>query len=224
MAEPKPDGLDVQAKACDANVSYFRGRIDSAVFWGNFFMIGGALVSATGAALAGLLRGDTQRRVAAVVGALGAVVTVLPKTLPDKESLQAQLANAEKHRVLGTKVRNQFQFASPTESIVEAQKYVSARFTDCAGLAPPAAVPDLPAAPMTDSLVRSVDASKPETFHAQPTTAPGVEPPVAVSAAVAPIAVPHFQAAKHRPPEPSTAKPSSTAFIPKPGKILDDGY
>lgn len=122
------------------------------------FMIGGAIVSAMGAALAGVLKGETQRKVAAVVGAIGAIVTVLPKAPPDKEALQAQLSAAEKHRVFGTKVRNQFQFAKPDESINELQKYVSARFTDCSSLSPPAQVPDLPAP--SRALTAMIDSSK----------------------------------------------------------------
>lgn len=161
LADEKSDGLDALARSCESNVGYFRGRIDSALLWGNIFMIGGAIVSASGAAMAGILRGETQRKVAAVVGAIGAIVTVLPKALPDKEALQAQLSAAEKHRVFGAKVRNQFRFAKPDESITELQKYAAARFTDCASLSPPPAVPDLPSTTATDPLLRFIDSSKP---------------------------------------------------------------
>jgi hypothetical protein len=138
------DGLQQQEQECTTNVGYFRARIDSATEWSNIFMVLGATVAALGSALAGFLNSTKQRKVAAVVGALGAVVTVLPKTLPDKQDLQTKLTAAERQRVVGTKVRNQFQFAGPDESLTEAKKYVSARFTDCASLAPPEQVPDLP--------------------------------------------------------------------------------
>jgi hypothetical protein len=144
MSAAETDALARQAKACDDNVAYFRGHLDSAIAWTNTFMIAGALIAALGSAFAGFLSKEEFRRIAAVLGAVGAVITVLPKTLPDKEKLQAHLSAAEKQRVLGAKVQNQLGFARPGESIVEAQKYVSARFTDCASVDPPAAAPDLP--------------------------------------------------------------------------------
>ena len=110
-------------------------------------MVGGALVAAVGSSLSAILKGDAQRKASAIIGAIGAAVTILPKALPDKQAVQAQMLNAEKHRVLGTKVRNQFVFKRPNESIVEAEKYVSARFSDCSSLSPPEKVPDLPEAP-----------------------------------------------------------------------------
>ncbi|WP_437285647.1 hypothetical protein [Sorangium sp. So ce406] len=144
FAEPKDDGLEEQVKACNDNVAYFRSRVDSVVMWSNVFMIAGAVISAVGSGLAGFLNSAGRRKAAAIVGALGAVLTVTPKALPDKERLLASLSSAEKHRLVGTKIRNQFQFARPDESLVDAQKYVSARFTDCASLDPPQGVPELP--------------------------------------------------------------------------------
>ncbi|WP_437567895.1 hypothetical protein [Sorangium sp. So ce542] len=144
FAEPKDDGLEEQVKACNDNVAYFRSRVDDVVMWSNIFMITGAVISATGSALAGFLNSAGRRKAAAIVGALGALLTVTPKALPDKERLLVSLSSAEKHRLVGTKIRNQFQFARPDEPLVDAQKYVSARFTDCASLEPPQGVPELP--------------------------------------------------------------------------------
>ncbi|WP_437285648.1 hypothetical protein [Sorangium sp. So ce406] len=144
LADPKDDGLEEQVKACNDNVAYFRSRIDDVVLWSNVFMIAGAIISAVGSGLAGFLNSAGRRKAAAIAGALGAVLTVTPKALPDKERLLASLSSAEKHRLVGTKIRNQFQFARPDESLVDAQKYVSARFTDCASLDPPQGVPELP--------------------------------------------------------------------------------
>src|SRR5258707_355608 len=82
----------------------------------------GGATAALGSAFAGFLTKDGHRRAAALLGALGAVITVLPKTLPDKEALQAHLSAAEKHRVLGSKIRNQLGFAQPGESVIDAEK------------------------------------------------------------------------------------------------------
>jgi hypothetical protein len=111
-------------------------------------MIFGATTAAVGSALAGFLGTEGRRKSAALVGALGAVLTVLPKALPDKTEFEAKLAAADKHHTVGVKFRNQFVFAKATESLTNAQKYVSARFTDCAALNPPSGVPDLPARDM----------------------------------------------------------------------------
>lgn len=138
------DGLLAQSTVCDANIAYFRAAMDRSVLWSNASMILGALMSGTGAVFAAFLSASSQRKAAALIGALGAVISVLPKALPSQEALAARLAAAERHRLLGTKVRNQFQFAEPDESLTSAKKYVSARFTDCASLDPPAAAPDLP--------------------------------------------------------------------------------
>lgn len=177
------DALSLQAKACDDNVMYFRGKIDGVVTWTNSFMIAGAIIAALGSAFAGFLSKENLRRTAAVLGALGAVITVLPKTLPDKEVLQAHLSAAEKHRVLGAKVRNQLAFAAPDESILQAQKYSSARFTDCASVDPPTAAPDLPT-PTPVPLSTTVSANVPAEFVAA--TAPAPSRPPAFSATKAP--------------------------------------
>ncbi|WP_437313502.1 hypothetical protein [Sorangium sp. So ce385] len=166
-AEPKDDGLKAQAELCDGNVKYFQSRVDSVVTWSNVFMIAGAIISATGSALAGFLNSASRRKAAAIVGALGAVLTVTPKALPDKEKLLASLGAAEKHRLVGVKMRNQFQFARPGESLVEAQKYVSARFTDCASLDPPHNVPELPSLASVSPIESSVPVAEP-----RPTTVP----------------------------------------------------
>jgi hypothetical protein len=184
------DALSQQAKSCDDNVSYFRNKIDGVVAWTNVCLILGAITAALGSACAGFLPKDGLRKAAALLGALGAVLTVIPKTLADKDTLQAHLAAAEKHRVLGSKVRNQLAFARPDESVIEAQKYASARFTDCASVDPPAAAPDLPA-PVPVPLATSVSASLPAEEPAialSPTAAPQVAPAPSLSAGKLPNA------------------------------------
>jgi hypothetical protein len=138
------DGLEQQAQSCDANVAYFRSKLDTVILWSSVFMIAGALISATGSALAGFLPQNRQRKIAAIAGAIGAVVTILPKALPNKDDLQAKMAAAEKHPVIGAKIRNQTPFAEPGETLTEVQKYASARFTDCASISRPDSVPDFP--------------------------------------------------------------------------------
>jgi hypothetical protein len=147
QADASPaESLSNQASDCHVSIVIWQARLEQAVFWSNVLMIAGAIVSATGAGLAAFLNKKAQRRAAAVVGAIGALLTVLPKALPDKADLQGKLAAADKHRTIAEKVVNQFRFGAPTEDDrVEAEKYASARYTDCVALNPPASVPDLPA-------------------------------------------------------------------------------
>jgi hypothetical protein len=176
-AEPShEDILTKQEAACENNVQDLRGRVDKAVLWSNVFMIAGAIVSALGAGLAGFLSNEAQRKTAAVVGALGAVLTVMPKALPDKSDLEAKLSAADKHHTVGVKIRNQFAFASANESLTNAEKYASARFTDCAALDPPANVPDFPVSPPSNA-----SNSQAADVHA----APGAEPPATTFAPAA---------------------------------------
>jgi hypothetical protein len=201
---PAPgDGLSQQADACTTNVSYFRTRIDSVTTWSTVFMILGATVSAVGSACAGFLNSSAQRKVAAVIGALGAVVTVLPKALPDKQELQTKLTAAERQRVVGTKVRNQFQFVEASESITNAKKYVSARFTDCASLNPPETVPDIPNQLPVALAVENVPA--PESFANVAKGSPTADPEsVAKTTKPSPTSQTPKQPAKFAPAKPAS--------------------
>jgi hypothetical protein len=91
FAGPREESLAKQQAACEANISYFRGRIDSVTLWSNVFVVTGAVVAAIGSALAGFLKSGSQRKAAAVIGAVGAVVTVLPKILPDRSTWEHRL-------------------------------------------------------------------------------------------------------------------------------------
>jgi hypothetical protein len=204
-AHAADDALSQQAKACNDNVAYYRSKIDGVVAWSNVFMVSGAIIAALGSAFAGVLTKDAHRKAAAVLGALGAVITVLPKTLPDKEALQVHLSAAEKHRVLGEKVRNQLGFAQPGESIVEAQKYASARFTDCASVDPPAAAPELPEPAPQQAVLATLNANQPAaspTAAAASASASASGKPIVLATAPAPVPTftvypvpppPHFQ-------------------------------
>ncbi|WP_438002514.1 hypothetical protein WMF26_44155 [Sorangium sp. So ce185] len=202
FAEPEDDGLEEQEKACNDNVTYFRSRVDNVVMWSSIFMITGAVISATGSALAGFLNSNSRRKAAAIVGALGAVLTVTPKVLPDKEHLLASLSSAEKHRLVGTKIRNQFQFARPGESLVDAQKYVSARFTDCASLDPPQGVPELPSLDPVSSYEPTPVAQTPEPISV-------AHVPESISAAQTPVVASSDRSAQFaRAAAPTTAQRS----------------
>jgi hypothetical protein len=165
FAEPiaADDVLGRQESMCLDNIANLQRRLDWTVFWGNVSMLAGAATAALGSALAGFLGTDGQRRSAAVVGALGAVLTVVPRALPDKTELHSQLANADKHHTVGAKFRNQFAFARADESLTQAQKYVSARFTDCAAREPPASVPDLPSSEPTTATARNFQGAGTDT-------------------------------------------------------------
>lgn len=142
---PPEDGLAGQSDTCDKNVQMLRSEIDRIVLWSNIFTLSGALVAAIGSTLAAFLTNGLQRKVGAVIGALGAVICVLPKTLADKEMIHSKMAAADRHRVVAAKVRSQLPFAASGQSTSEAKKYAAARLADCAAFDPPNTVPDFPA-------------------------------------------------------------------------------
>lgn len=152
------------AKKCDANVTSLQVKLDRVRMWSNIFMVAGAIVAAFGSASAGLLEKMSQRKVAAVVGAAGAVITVLPATLPDKSELQSRLSLADRHRQSALSVRNQLLFAQADESTTEANKYVSARYTSCAALEPQGPVPDFFGSQLRVSATRGTASSLPRGF------------------------------------------------------------
>jgi hypothetical protein len=175
LAGPGEEQIARQEASCVGNISYIHAKIDQIVLWSDIFMIFGAVVAAIGSASAGFLKSGTQRKVAAVVGAVGAVVTILPKMLPDRADWDRRLASAEKHHTVGEKFNSQLVFAQPGESIVDAQKYVSARFTDCSAYDPPPNVPDLPAAGSGSAAIPIAATGAPIAF-APTGTAPPASP------------------------------------------------
>ena len=138
------DSLSAQRTACAQRMEMLGLQIQSVTIWSGIFMLAGAGVAGVGSACAGFLKGSRARKVAAVVGALGAFISVLPKILPAKEDMLATRFAADKHSTLGNKVLNQIMLARSDELTIEAKKYASARFSDCVAMAPPADVPDLP--------------------------------------------------------------------------------
>ena len=83
------DVMSVHARECDATISTLAARIDRVGLWSNIFMITGAFVAGTGSVLAALLSTAGKRKAAAVAGALGAILSVLPKALPDRADIYA---------------------------------------------------------------------------------------------------------------------------------------
>jgi len=144
-ANPDTGALDQLAIACDGRINDLSAQIASVNTWANVFMILGAVVAATGSALAGFLREDRSRKLGAVAGALGAVISVLPKALPDKSALQELLTSAGKHRLVGLKVQAQLPYLQNADFIRENEKYATARFTECRSLNPDPKIPELPA-------------------------------------------------------------------------------
>jgi hypothetical protein len=187
---PTPEStLQLQALACGQRIQNLRIELSDAVFWSNTFMITGAVLAAVGSVSAGLLNKGNQRKIAAIVGGSGAVLTVLPKALPDREAISARLAAAEKHQQLGMLVNNQLPFAKPNESLVEAQKYVSARYSHCAGPNPDPQVPPLPGRGAVNTLEPE---PRPDPEPERPTPTPSV--PVGPVAPSAPVVAGQAQA------------------------------
>jgi len=129
---------------CEAKIDAVREEIRTAKWWGNVCLIGGATIAGLGSAFAGFLNGQSARRVSAVVGALGAILAVVPKVLPDAADAQARLVAAERHRLPAEKLLRQLVYLNDDDYKVTCAQYASARFVECASEAPSKEVPDLP--------------------------------------------------------------------------------
>src|SRR5215831_2394859 len=116
-------------RQCTARVLGLASEIESVTRWSNIFLVVGATLAAVGSACAGTLSAKTSRKVAAVVGAFGAIVTVLPKTLKDKEHINQTMVRADAHRNWGEKVFNQLPYLRTSALRRRSVEYVSSRFT-----------------------------------------------------------------------------------------------
>ena len=164
-ASAEEKSLESYAATCDARVRSIKTQLDDTDAKANMFMISGAVLAAVGSALAGFLQGTSIRRVSAVVGALGGVVSVLPKTLPDRAEVQSLLLRADRHRTTGEKVRGQITFLNDENYAQVCRQYVIARYVDCAGLAAPEGVPDIPVAMPTKVAAAAGVAEPPEEAY-----------------------------------------------------------
>jgi hypothetical protein len=183
-----PDEFYEERSLCAARIETLNRAIRSSTLWGNVFLICGAVSAATGSALAGFLKNDKARKSAAVIGAIGAVVSVVQtKVVPEKDALQAQLLASDRHRSVAEKVRAELPYLDGTSFVRENKKYVVARFLECSSLEPRELVPEFPQPEETS------DAAVPKAAAAAPTApaAPAGSASVAHAPAPAPASPPH---------------------------------
>ena len=188
-----PEALDGLQQACAKHCEDLVHTVDSAAWWANLALFLGVVVAAVGSGLAGFLEKTTQRKVAAVVGGLGAVIAVIPKLLPDPKEVQASLLVADRHRSLGDKIVAELPYFRDDEARREYSEYAIGRFKDCVAYSPP---PDPPALPSAGTL-----------FAAAPA------PPASSSAAVAvtPPPQPPFQPSSRPPFQPMPVPPNPSS-------------
>ena len=129
---------------CTAKIAALTQSLDQTMWWASFFLILGAVVAATGSSVAGFVDKSTLRKVAAVCGSIGAVVSVIPSVLPNAAQLREKLEATDRHRTVGEKVFAQLSYFNDPLNQIELSKYSVARFKDCASLSPPEEVPALP--------------------------------------------------------------------------------
>ena len=136
--------LDKLRAECEAKLDEYSWRAERSKLASNILLITGAVIAAAGSALAGFLTKSKMRKAAAITGALGAVVAVVPKTLPDATELMQRHDRAGKHRDAGRKVLYQLSEIGDDKYIPTCREYVIARFVECAGIYPGETVPELP--------------------------------------------------------------------------------
>jgi hypothetical protein len=148
--------FDTMLASCDKKLESYDSQARSAKLTNDVLLITGAIIAAFGSALGGFLRKDNQRKVAAVVGAIGAVLAVFPKTLPDPAQLRATYYTAGKHRDAGVRVMVQLNYFQHESFRRLLDEYVVARFASCSAIQPASEVPD----PPTDDVAEATETAK----------------------------------------------------------------
>ena len=136
--------LTHQSDQCQSRIVVLNDQVESVTRWSSIFLVAGAAIAGIGSACAGFLSEASSRKIAALVGALGAVVTVLPKTLKDKDTLTHVLSLADGHKDFGQKVMNEIDYFQTNGLKRRGAEYAAARFTDCVAITPPEKIPELP--------------------------------------------------------------------------------
>src|SRR5258707_4385627 len=105
-----PHPLDAMLTSCNAKLESYDAHARSAKRAADLLLIAGVIIAGVGSALAGFVRKTSVRKIAAVAGALGAVLAVIPKTLDDPAELRGLYVAAGKHRDAGLKVMAQLGY------------------------------------------------------------------------------------------------------------------
>jgi hypothetical protein len=144
-ASPEADAIiETALKRCAARIEAHSRRATSARHAANILLVVGASTAALGSALAGFLTKAKLRKAMAIVGAAGAVLAVVPKTLDDPGEVRVLQKNAERHHDVAVKVQRQFIFFEDLTYKKRLAQYVIARLSDCEANEPPEKLPDLP--------------------------------------------------------------------------------
>jgi TonB family protein len=129
---------------CEARLAAHLAKAESTQRTANVLLVVGALVAALGNALAPFLKKAPLRKATAVLGAIGAVMAVVPKTLDEPAKFRTLHANAERHRDIAVKVHMQFSLITDAEAKAVLSKYVIARLADCESGNPSSQPPEPP--------------------------------------------------------------------------------
>ncbi|MDC0711211.1 AgmX/PglI C-terminal domain-containing protein [Stigmatella sp. ncwal1] len=137
--------INAMLEQCDARLETLQQQAESARWVANTFLLIGAAVAAIGSALAGFLTKTGIRKVMAVLGSVGAILAVVPKTLREPTEILARRMAAERHRTVAAKVVLQLPYLPRYENL--GKRYVIARLIDCTSTEPSETVPPLPEPP-----------------------------------------------------------------------------
>lgn len=211
-AAADPTAADLGEARCDQTITTLEKQLTHLTLMGNILAVSGAALAALGSAVAGASTGR-KSWIASAVGIVGAIVTALPKTLPDRADLQRRISLADQHRSHGLKTVQQIPLLQDKDFVIQCQQYAISRFVDCSADEPTKDVPDLPSE--TASRVATADPQGIEKVSVtrglmsaravtKPAVAPAAAPPEHVEAAPQPARGPaeHIEAIKpppHRP-------------------------
>jgi hypothetical protein len=154
-AGARPVNLDSDFNQCMTCIDGLKKQLAHVSMLGNVFTLVGAAMAAIGSVVAGASKGGKQSWIAGFVGVTGAIVTALPKTLPDRAELQQRISLADQHRVSGEKTMRQLSLLGDGNAAPEWERYAISRFIDCSANDPAKDVPELPAQAGGQHLVAS---------------------------------------------------------------------
>jgi len=155
--------LDGDFSQCMSCIDGLKRQLANVSLLGNVFTLVGAAMAAIGSVVAGASSGGKKSWIAGIVGVAGAIVTALPKTLPDRADIQRRISLADQHRVSGEKTMRQLSLLSDPSSATEWEKYAISRFIDCSATEPAKDVPEVPNAVEKGgpSFVAALETTKP---------------------------------------------------------------
>ncbi|MBJ6760612.1 hypothetical protein JGU66_07540 [Myxococcaceae bacterium JPH2] len=132
---------------CTARIEAHARRAEKAQRHANILLLTGATLAALGSALAGFLSKESLRKATAVIGAIGAVLSVAPKAMDQPDDIKQVHRNASAHAHAALKIYWQLGFVSDRATKAELQAYIIRRFLDCEKDDPPEHVPDVASLP-----------------------------------------------------------------------------